>query len=57
MKTYKFNKHVINHPFCPDCGIAFISYAFGTVAVNVRTIDGMDLQKLNLRHLDGASRP
>jgi hypothetical protein len=53
---YRFNKKVIQHTFCPTCGMALISQAFGAVAVNVRTVDGLDLQKLKLRFLDGKSR-
>jgi hypothetical protein len=60
MSTYKFNKHVIAHQFCPSCGCA--PFGFGvdrngaaTVAVNVRCLEGVDLTKLNRIQVDGRS--
>jgi hypothetical protein len=50
-KVYRFNKLVIDHVLCPECGVE----PFGkrknpdgspAVAVNVRTIDGIDLAAL-----------
>ena len=59
--TYTFNKHVIKHRFCPTCGIH--PYGEGTdpkgnamAAVNVRCLDGVDVDKLEVQHYDGASR-
>jgi len=60
LKTYRFNKHVIEHLFCSDCGVE----AFGrgsnpdgspAVAINVRTIDDIDLSKLERMPYDGRS--
>lgn len=60
LKTYRFNKHVIEHLFCSDCG----AEPFGkgtdkegndTVAINVRTIDGIDLAALTRMPWDGRS--
>ena len=58
--TYTFNKHVIKHRFCPTCGIH--PYGEGTdpkgnamAAVNVRCLDGVDADKLEVQHYDGAS--
>lgn len=58
--TYKFNKHVIDHVFCSDCGAQ--PFAKGTkpdgteaIAINVRSIDGIDLSTLNRFHNDGRS--
>ncbi|MEO7742201.1 MAG: GFA family protein [Usitatibacter sp.] len=58
--TYMFNKHVIKHRFCPTCGIH--PYGEGmdpkgnaTAAVNVRCLDGVDLEQLKVQHFDGAS--
>jgi hypothetical protein len=55
---FKFNKHVINHRFCSTCGIE--SYADGTgpgghamVAINLRCLDGVDLESLNIKKIDG----
>jgi len=61
LTTYKFNKHVIDHLFCPDCGVE--SFARGkrpdgteSVAINVRCLDGIDLDGLTLTKVDGRSR-
>jgi hypothetical protein len=61
LTEYRFNKHVIQHLFCPTCGI--FSYAKGTrpdgkamVSVNVRCLDGVDLAALNITPFDGKSR-
>jgi hypothetical protein len=57
---YQFNKHVIHHLFCPTCGI--LSYARGknrdgsdAIAINVRCIEGVEIDKLKLHHHDGRS--
>ena len=56
---YKFNKHVIDHKFCSTCGIQ--SFASGKtpdgremIAVNVRCLDGVDINSLKIKHVDGA---
>lgn len=58
--TYTFNKHRIKHRFCPNCGCA--TYSEGTtpsgaetVMVNARSLDGVDLEPLKVRHFDGRS--
>ena len=58
--TYLFNKHVIRHRFCTTCGI--LPYAEGTdpqgnkmAAVNVRCIEGIDLDAVEVKHFDGRS--
>lgn len=55
---YTFNKKMLHHRFCATCGIE--SYAEGTgpdgapmVGVNLRCIDGIDVDKLNPRAWDG----
>ena len=60
LTEYLFNKHVIHHKFCPVCGI--LPYARGTtpdgremVAVNVRCLDGVDLDGLEITRFDGRS--
>ncbi|HEY3804647.1 MAG TPA: GFA family protein [Kofleriaceae bacterium] len=57
---YQFNKHAIHHLFCKTCGIK--SFARGKkpdgsamVAINVRCLDGIDPDKLEIKHFDGAS--
>ena len=56
--TYTFNKHVIQHRFCPTCGIA--SYSVGTdpkgrpmAAINIRCLEGIDLKAIPVREFDG----
>jgi len=49
--TYTFNKHVIKHRFCPTCGIhrygdGVDSKGVATAAVNVRCLEGIELEKL-----------
>ena len=61
LATYMFNKHVIAHQFCPNCGCA--PFGFGkakqgadTVAINVRCLEGVDLTTIERRPYDGRSR-
>jgi len=56
--TYKFNKHVIDHHFCPTCGCA--PFGFGkapdgaaTAAINVRCLEGVDLTTVTRIPYDG----
>ncbi|ARP85359.1 GFA family protein [Bordetella genomosp. 9] len=58
--TYTFNKHVIKHRFCPNCGIH--PYGEGAqpsgeamAAINLRCIDGLDLASIPVKHFDGRS--
>lgn len=60
LTSYKFNKKIIDHLFCTTCGVE--SFARGkdkngkdTVAVNVRCLDEVDLEKLSLTKVDGKS--
>jgi hypothetical protein len=56
--TYMFNKHVIKHRFCPNCGI----HVFGegtdpkgnaVAAVNLRCVQGIDLTAVPVHDFDG----
>ena len=58
--TYMFNKHVIKHRFCANCGI----HAFGEgeapgggkmAAVNLRTLEDFDVASVPVKHYDGRS--
>jgi hypothetical protein len=58
MSDYQFNKHVIHHRFCPNCGI----HPFGEgkdpkgnpmAAINVRCLEGVDLDALPVNKFDG----
>ena len=57
MATYTFNKHVIQHHFCPVCGIH--PFGEGTLngqsmaAVNLRCIEDVDLDAIPVQHFDG----
>ena len=60
MSTYRFNRHVIDHHFCPNCGCA--PFGFGldpegnaTAAVNLRCIEEIDLTKVERIAVDGRS--
>jgi hypothetical protein len=60
MATYTFNKHIIRHHFCPTCGMHPLAEAKDksgkpTAAINVRCLDGVDLDALEIRKFDGAS--
>jgi len=61
LTKFKFNKQVIEHQFCSTCGIQ--SFAIGThprtgarmAAINVRCVDGVDLDALEVKKVDGRS--
>ncbi len=61
LATYTFGKRSIEHHFCPTCGI----HPFGEgvdpagnrkAAVNARCLEGVDLDSLAVKHVDGRSR-
>lgn len=58
--VYTFNKHVIQHRFCPVCGMH--PYGEGTdpkgnrmAAINLRCLEGIDLNAIPVTHYDGRS--
>ena len=61
MATYTFNRHAIQHRFCPNCGIGVFGEAVDprsgkpTAAVNVRCLPEVDLEALKITMFDGAS--
>lgn len=61
MATYTFNRHALRHHFCPSCGVAPFSEGVDprngakTVAVNVRCLPDVDLDRLQVTKVDGAS--
>lgn len=59
--TYRFNRHVISHRFCPQCGIHPYAEATDpqgrpTAAINVRCLEGVELEALPVTHYDGRAR-
>jgi hypothetical protein len=59
LPTYTFNKHVIQHHFCPTCGCAPFAYGVNQgremAAVNVRCLEGVDLAGIKRQPVDGRS--
>ncbi len=58
LATYTFNKHRIQHRFCADCGIHPYGEAVDPkgnhmAAINIRCLEGVDLDAIPLQHFDG----
>lgn len=60
LSDYQFGSKTIHHLFCATCGIS--GFGRGTmpdgsaaVALNVRCLDGVDLDALKVTHFDGKS--
>ena len=61
LATYTFNKHVVRHRFCPTCGIHPFGEGVGPdgtamAAINLRCIEGIDLEAVPVTHYDGRAR-
>jgi len=61
LKDYLFNRRAIRHRFCSECGVEVFAEGEkpdGTrvVALNVSTIDQIDLSKLTMTPIDGRNR-
>ena len=59
--TYYFNKHKIEHSFCPVCGTE--PFALGElptgakmIAINLRCVPDVDLSKVKVNFFDGANK-
>jgi hypothetical protein len=60
LNDYQFNKKVIHHLFCKNCGVASFgrgSAPDGTkiVTINIRCLDDVDLSLIKIREYDGRS--
>jgi hypothetical protein len=60
LSTYRFNRHVIDHHFCPECGCA--PFGLGTdpqgnamAAINIRCLEGIELAEVKRVPFDGRS--
>lgn len=59
LTEYRFNKHVIQHLFCRICGVQPFgkgqdpATGAATIAINVRTLGGVDISTLTLTPFDG----
>ncbi len=56
--TYTFNKHVIQHRFCPVCGIHPYGEATDPngnlmAAINIRCLENVDLAAIPVQNYDG----
>lgn len=56
--SYKFNQHVIDHHFCPDCGVS--PFSEGTdpkgnkmVCINMRCVEDVDPRALDAKFFNG----
>ena len=61
LTNYTFNKHVIQHRFCPACGIHTFGEGVGPggakmAAINLRTLEDFDLDSVPVKHFDGRSK-
>jgi hypothetical protein len=60
LRDYQFNKRLIHHLLCPDCGIESFARGQGPdgkemIAINVRCLDGVDLTSISTTPIDGRS--
>lgn len=60
-RDYTFNRHMIHHRFCPTCGIHPYGEAVDPqgrhmAAINVRCLEGVDIEALPVKHYDGRSK-
>ena len=56
--SYSFGKKRIRHRFCTECGCGMIANTDSEtiVAVNLRSVEGVDVNALQVKHWDGLSK-
>jgi len=60
LATYTFNRHAIQHRFCPTCGLHPLGEgsdpkANRMGAINIRCLENVDLAAVPVQHVDGRS--
>ncbi|KAF7504044.1 hypothetical protein GJ744_002873 [Endocarpon pusillum] len=61
LKNYYFGSKRIGHRFCPECGTSIFGisdtpgFFEDVAALNVRTLEGIEIEKLKLKQLIGCS--
>lgn len=58
LTRFEFNRHVIHHFFCSTCGIQSFARGKGPngaemAAINVRCLEGVDVDALQVKKVDG----
>lgn len=58
LRDYTFNKHVIQHRFCQQCGIHAFCEGIrpdgaAMVAINIRCLEDFDIDVLPVKHYNG----
>lgn len=58
LKDYQFNKHIIHHYFCGNCGVESFGAGIGPDgkemrAINARCLEGVEVESLKLTPFNG----
>jgi hypothetical protein len=53
LKTYLFNKKVINHCFCETCGVQPFGQSGDTMAINLNCLEDLDTDSLTINKYNG----
>lgn len=61
LRSYRFNKHIIDHRFCESCGVEAFAYGKGrdgsdAVAVNIRTLSDVEPNTVAATPFDGRNK-